>query len=90
MNDIYHILEIIDNTNNSNLNSNAILVSFDVVNMFPSIHNNMGITSDRKCLDQMECNDIPNDFVIEALELYLSCNIYASNNTNYLQTDGTA
>ena len=89
MNDIYHMLEIIDDINNSNLNSNAILVSFDVVNMFPSIHNNMGIASDRKCLDEMECNDIPKYFVIEALELYLSCNNCVSNNTNYLQTNGT-
>ena len=84
------MLEIIDDTNNSNLNSNAILVSFDVVNMFPSVDNNMGIASGRKCLDEMECNDLPNDCVIDALELYLGCNNSVSNNTNYLQTDGTA
>ena len=42
------MLEIIDDMNNSNLSSSAILVSFDVVNMFPSIDNNMGIASFRK------------------------------------------
>ena len=46
--DICHMLEIINNTNNSNLNSTAILVSFDIVNMFPSKDNNMGIASVRK------------------------------------------
>ena len=76
--------------NNSNLSSSAILVSFDVVNMFPSIDNNMGIASVRKYLDERESKDLPTDCVIEALELCLSCNNSVFNNTNYLQTDGTA
>ena len=46
--DTCHMLEIIDDMNNSNLSSSTILVSFDVVNMFPSIDNNMGIASFRK------------------------------------------
>ena len=85
-----HMLEIIDDMNNSNLSSSAILVSFDVVNMFPSIDNNMGIASVRKYLDERESKDLPTDCVIEALELCLSCNNSVFNNTNYLQTDGTA
>ena len=85
-----HMLEIIDDMNNSNLSSSAILVSFDVVNMFPSIDNNMGIASVRKYLDERECKDLPTDCVIEALDLCLSCNNSAFNNTNYLQADGTA
>ena len=88
--DTCHMLEIIDDMNNSNLSSSAILVSFDVVNMFPSIDNNMGIASVRKYLDERECKDLPTDCVIEALELCLSCNNSVFNNTNYLQTDGTA
>ena len=84
------MLEIIDDMNNSNLSSSAILVSFDVVNMFPSIDNNMGIASVRKYLDERECKDLPTDCVIEALDLCLSCNNSAFNNTNYLQADGTA
>ena len=88
--DTCHMLDIIDDMNNSNLSSNAILVSFDIVNMFPSIDNNMGIASVRKYLDERECKDLPTDCVIEALELCLSCNNSVFNNTNYLQTDGTA
>ena len=73
-----------------NLSSSAILVSFDVVNMFTSIDNNMGIASVRKYLDERESKDLPTDCVIEALELCLSSNSSVFNNTNYLQTDGTA
>ena len=41
--DTCHMLEIIDDMNSSNLVSSAIPVCFDVVNMFPSIDNNMGL-----------------------------------------------
>ena len=85
-----HMLEVIDEMNNSNLSSSAILVSFNVVNMFPSIDNNMGVASVRKYLDERESKDLPIDCVIEALQLCLSCNNSVFNNTNYLQTDGTA
>ena len=50
----------------------------------------MRITSVRKYLDERESKDLPTDCVIEALELCLSCNNSVFNNTNYLQTDGTA
>ena len=88
--DTCHMLEIIDDMNNSILSSSAILVSFDVVNMFPSIDNNMGIASVRKYLDERECKDLPTDCVIEAFEMCLSYNHSTFNNTNHLQTDGTA
>ena len=41
--DTCHMLEIIDDMNSSNLVSSAIPVCFDVVNMFPSIDDNMGL-----------------------------------------------
>ena len=63
--DTCHMLEIIDDMNNSNLSSSAILLSFDVVNMFPSIDNNMAIA--RKHLDEREYKDLSIDCVIEAL-----------------------
>ena len=46
------MLEIIDDINNSDFSSSAILVSFDVVKMFPSIDNNMGTASVGKYLDE--------------------------------------
>ena len=84
------MLEIIDDMNNSYLSYNAILISFDVVNMFPSIDNNIEIASVRKYLDKRECKYLSADCVIEALELCFSCNNYVFNNNNYLQTDDTA
>ena len=84
------MLEIIDDINNSNLSSSAILVSFDVVNMFPSIGYNMGIAFVRKYLDERECKALPTNCVIEALKLCLSCNNSIFNNIIYLETDGTA
>ena len=75
--------------NNSHLSTNAILLSFGLVNLFPSIDNDMEIASVRKYLDERECKDLPTDCVIEALELCLSCNNSVFNNTIYLQTDGT-
>ena len=87
--DTCHMLEIIDDMNNSNLSSSAIFVSFDLANMSPSIDNTMGIASVRKYLDERTSKDLPTDCVIETLELCLSCNNSVFNNTNYLQTDST-
>ena len=50
----------------------------------------MGIAFVRKYLDERESKDIPTHCVIEALKLCLSCNNSVCNNTNYLQTEGTA
>ena len=58
--------------------------------MLPSIDNKMGINSVKKFLDERACKDPPTQCVIEALELCLSCNNSVLNNTNYIQTDGTA
>ena len=45
------MLSIIDDINESNvLNDRCILVSFDVVNMFPSIDNKSGLEAVRKVL----------------------------------------
>ena len=88
--DTCHILEITDDKNNSNLSSGAVLVSLEVVNMFPSIDDNMRNASVRKYLDERECKDLPTDCLIEALKLCLSCNNSVVNSINYLQTDGTA
>ena len=39
------MLDIIDNINKSVLNGKCVLVSFDVVNMFPNIDNKSGLSS---------------------------------------------
>ena len=48
INDTCHVLEIIDEMNNSNLSFSAILVSFDVVNMFPIIDNSIYMKGNAK------------------------------------------
>ena len=50
----------------------------------------MGINSVITFLDEKACKDPFTKSVIEAHELYLSCNKSVFNNTNYIQRDGTA
>ena len=46
--DAKHMLDIIDNLNSLDLPLNSILVSFDTINMFPNIDNNLGLSSVKK------------------------------------------
>ena len=55
-----------------------------------SINNKSGLKSGYNILELRDSKFPPTSFVIEALELWLSCNNSIFNNTNYLQTDGTA
>ena len=82
------MLDIIDDLNNSNLYAESFLVSFGIINMFPSIDNKMGVNSVIKLLDERVCKDPPTKCVIEALELCLNCNNSVFNKTNYIQTNG--
>ena len=66
------MLDIIDDFNNSNLYPESVLVSFDTINMFPSIDNKMGINSVKKSLDERACKYPPTRCVIDALELCLT------------------
>ena len=85
-----HMLDIIDEINNSNLGTNSILVGFDIANMFPSIDNKSELKSVHDILEIRDRKFPPTSCIIEALELCLSFNNSIFNNTNYLQTDGTA
>ena len=80
--DTSEMLAIIDNLNKSNtLISDCKLVSFDIINMFPSIDNISGLTARQ---DQFPV------CIIEALKLCLQCNNFIFNNKNFLQSDGIA
>ena len=85
-----HILDIIDEINNSSLPTNSILVGFEIVNMFPSIDNKSGLKSVHDILELCDSKFPSTSCVIEALGPCLSCNNSIFNNTNYLQTNGTA
>ena len=88
--DTGHMLDIIDETNNSNLPTNSIIVSFDIVNMLTSIDNKSGLKSVHDILELRESKFPPTSCIIETLELCLSCNNSIFNNMNYLQIHGTA
>ena len=88
--DTGHMLDIIDEINNSNLPTNSILVGFDTVNLFPSIDNKSGLKSVHDILELRDSKFPRTSCVIEALELCLSCNNCIFNKTNHLQTDDTA
>ena len=84
------MLDIIDILNSLDLSLDSILVSFDIINMFPNIDNNLGLSSVKKYLDLCSKNIPPTNCLLEALELCLTCNNSIFNNENYLQIDDTA
>ena len=43
--DTAHMLEIVDELNDIGITESDLLVSFDIVNMFPSISNKIGVES---------------------------------------------
>ena len=88
--DTNHMLDIIDNLNSLDWPLNSILVSIDVINMFPNIDDNIELSSVKKYLDSRSKNIPPTNCFLEALELCHTCNNSFFNNENYLQTDGTA
>ena len=87
--DIGHMLNIVDELNRSKLPSESILVGFGIVNMFPSIDDNLGLKTVFEILESRVNKFHPTQSVIEALELCLTFNNFIFNNKNYLQTDGT-
>ena len=85
-----HLLDIIDNMNIMFLSTNDILVSFDIVNMFPNIDNKSSLDAVKSVLLKRPTNVPPAECILEALEHCLTCNNSIFNNRNFLQTDGTA
>ena len=77
-----HMLDITDNLNSLDLPLDSILVSFDIIYMFPNIDNNLGLSSVKKYLDLCSKNIPPTNCVLEALELCLTCNNSIFNNAN--------
>ena len=62
-----HMFDIIDNFNSLDLPLNFILVSFDMINMFPNIDNNLRFSSVKKYLELCSKN-IPSTNRLLALE----------------------
>ena len=89
--DTSEMLTMIDNLNKSNtLTSDGRLVSFDIINMFPSIDNISGLKVVKCIIDAGQDPFLPTTCITEALILYLECNNSVFNNKHFLQSDGTA
>ena len=88
--DTGHLLEIINSINSDGLPENTILVSFDVVNMFPNIDNERGINTLKTAFDGRATQTPPTDCLIEALRICLYNNNSIFNNKHLLQENGTA
>ena len=81
--DTNHMLDITENLNSLDLPLSFILKIFDIINMFPNIDNNFGLSSVKQYLDICSKNIPPTNCLFEALELRLTCNNSISNNKNY-------
>ena len=88
--DTNHMLDIIDNLNDSNLPDNSVLVSFNLVNMFSTIDNESHIKAVKEMLNVGENKNPPTECILEAFRLCLECNNSVFNDKKFLQTDGTA
>ena len=85
------MLNFIDYVNKSNiLTEHCILVSFDIVNMFPSIYNLSGFEAVKNTLEARQEQIPPIDCIIGALKLCLESNNSVFSNKHFLQMDGTA
>ena len=64
-----HLLNIIDDLNARGIPENTILVSFDIVNMYPSIDNKNGIEAIRKFLNERINQQPSTQSIVEGLEI---------------------
>ena len=88
--DSNHLLDIIDNINSMFSPANAILVSLDIVNMFPNIDNMSDLDAVKSILLNRSTNTPPVECTLDGLKPCLTCNNSIFNNRNLLQTDDTA
>ena len=72
------------------LPANTILVSWDVVAMFPNIDNNLGISAVSKYLNTREKQIPSTDCIVEAVTICLTSNNSQFNDAHYVQKHGTA
>ena len=73
------------------LPTESLLVSSDVVAMFPNIDNNLGSSAVRRALDSRSEKFPSTDCIIEAVEICLQTNNYCQfANCNFIQKHGTA
>ena len=85
-----HLLQIIDCLNINSIPDGTSSVSFDIVNMYPSIDNRNGLRLMETALNQCAIKEPPTECLIEALNICLFNNNSRFGKDNLLQTNGTA
>ena len=88
--DTSHLLDIIDELSSEMIPDNIILVSFDIVNGYPSIDNGRGIAAVWTALETTANKSPSTDCKIEGLEICLKCTNSRFGSQNSLQLNGTA
>ena len=68
----------------------CLLISWDVVAMFPNIDNNLGISAVRKALDSRLVKFPSTNCIVEAIEICLQTNNCQFSGINFVQKHGTA
>ena len=88
--DTSHLVDIIDELNSETIPDNKVLVSFDIVNMYPIIDNDRGIAAVRNALETRANKSPSTDCIRGGLEIFLKCNNSRFASQNLLQLNGTA
>ena len=86
----YYLTDKFETLNAKGITDNAILVSFDIANMFPSIEYNRGLAPAKNALDSQTNLSPFTECIIEALEICLTNNNSTFSGRNLIQRNGTA
>ena len=87
--DLINKIQIL-NSEKGPLPPGCLLVSRDVVAMFPNIDNNLGISAVRKALDSRLVKFPSTNCIVEAIEICLQTNYCQFSGINFVQKHGTA
>ena len=68
----------------------TLLVSWDVISMYPSTDNKVGLSSCKAALNRREKLSPSTECLLEAIKIVLECNNSTFNNKHYCQNRGTA
>ena len=86
----YHLIDIFDTLNVTGITVNTMLVSFDIVKVFPSIEQKRGVAAMKTALDSTNNLSPSTESILKALEICLANNNSVLAGQNLIKTNGTA
>ena len=75
---------------NINIPNDALLVTADIVGLYPSIPHEAGLSTLREALDKRTCKEIPTENLIKMVEFVLKNTFFEFDTNVYQQISGTA